>query len=104
MCIWVFWTTRIACLRKDRLNLSCGDSDYNARGIQTPAAPDWNEDFSCRHDQRRFWREDSHRFVLNRPYFRTFAIVFRVHQHFFATGRTTETFAVAGIGRFSVRH
>jgi hypothetical protein len=64
----------------------------------------WNEDFSCRYYQRRFWREDSHRLVLNRPYFGRFATVSRVHHHFFGTGRTTEPFAVAGIERFSVKH
>jgi hypothetical protein len=104
MCIWVFWTTRIACLRKDRLNLSCGDSHYNAYGLQTPWILEWNEDFFCRQLQRRFWREDFHRLVLNRPYFGTFAIVSRVHHHFFGTGRTIEPFAVAGIERFSVKH
>jgi hypothetical protein len=41
----VFWTTRIACLRKDRLNLSCGDSHYNAYGLQAPWILEWNEDF-----------------------------------------------------------
>jgi hypothetical protein len=104
MCIWVFSTTRIACLPGNRLIGSFDNDKHNAYGLQLPGISGSRRRFFLRSDSVSFSDEDFYPVARTGQVFGSLAAIRRIAQQFFVTDKSTESFASAVRKGFPVRH